>query len=316
LGLIAATLIKNCYNLSLLRNFDLSGVFKSQTLNFQTWEMKMISKLLGYNPLVRFGNQGSAVAKFLPATKAKAESIVLDHGRFVLPAEFVEAAVTNFHRTEAELQAFWLFSLLTANFKATHAHRSLVKLLSDVPGEMPFDRIKTIIAQGQLENRVRNSGHRFPTKTIRSLQDTIALYDRGQLNLRTATVEDLKKIHGCAEKTSRFFILHSRANQQLAVLDVHILNWLRHLGFSKVPQLTPTGRLYRHFETIFLKIAERLDMSVSDLDFSIWQAGSHASQHLEISPDAKTKALLKFSLNKSEIQALEQLANAVTGHPA
>lgn len=34
-------------------------------------------------------------------------------------------------------------------------------------------------------------------------------------------------------KTSRFFLLHSRENIKVAVLDTHIIKWLSHIGYEE-----------------------------------------------------------------------------------
>jgi thermostable 8-oxoguanine DNA glycosylase len=90
--------------------------------------------------------------------------------------------------------------------------------------------------------------------------------------LQTVTVAELESINGIGSKTARFFILHSRPNQKVAVLDTHILKWLDSLGYANVPKATPPPTKYYIFESWFLQEAQARNMSVADLDLHIWKS--------------------------------------------
>lgn len=88
--------------------------------------------------------------------------------------------------------------------------------------------------------------------------------------LDEVSVEDLESVNGIGSKTARFFVLHSRPNQRVAVLDTHILKWMKSLGHN-VPKTTPSKKSYGTIEKVFLCIAEARGMSIADLDLMIWK---------------------------------------------
>jgi thermostable 8-oxoguanine DNA glycosylase len=93
------------------------------------------------------------------------------------------------------------------------------------------------------------------------------------LNLRTCTLDDLLNIHGVGNKTARFFLLHTRAGGNWAVLDTHILAWLRDHGVENAPKNTPTNsELYCELEKQF-RYLSRLEypyLSDAQIDLLIW----------------------------------------------
>lgn len=108
-------------------------------------------------------------------------------------------------------------------------------------------------------------------KTIRNIKPI------GQL--KTITREELVTIPGIGPKTASFFIVHSRKWQEMAVLDVHILDWVREqYPLFKIPEQTPQDlNVYRQIEGLFLGRACQLNMSPADLDNHIWKQRSKSS---------------------------------------
>ena len=94
------------------------------------------------------------------------------------------------------------------------------------------------------------------------------------IDLETCTAEDLEAIPGIGQKTSRFFITHSRPNQNYAILDTHILAWLKSLGYNDIPKSTPAGKRYQEIEQLFLFEAKKRNVSAADLDLQIWKERS------------------------------------------
>lgn len=179
------------------------------------------------------------------------------------------ANVINFNRTDAELELWWLFSGVVAGKTASTQARLLNEfLLSLEPGDdvdTPFTRIARAEAQGVLKDKLIESRlgqfNRLYKQFVQSLD----------LNLRTCTVEDLEKIHGCGPKTARMFVMMSRPNQRVAALDTHVLKHLRAHG-HQTPETTPQSkREYRRLEEEFLKLADASGMSVADYDLSVWK---------------------------------------------
>ena len=88
--------------------------------------------------------------------------------------------------------------------------------------------------------------------------------------LRSVSVAQLESVSGIGSKTSRFFVLHSRPNQQVAVLDTHILKYMKEQGYV-VPKTTPTKSKYLAIEQQFIFLAQESNMSVADFDLQIWK---------------------------------------------
>lgn len=99
----------------------------------------------------------------------------------------------------------------------------------------------------------------------------LALLEK-KLNLRTCTLEELRAIPGIGPKTARMFVLHTRRDAQHAVLDVHILRFMREeLKMTGVPRNTPPeGPKYAELEKKFIAYAQSIDRPPADLDMEIW----------------------------------------------
>jgi thermostable 8-oxoguanine DNA glycosylase len=90
---------------------------------------------------------------------------------------------------------------------------------------------------------------------------------KGKLN--SVKVFELESVKGIGPKTARFFILHSRPNTNLAVLDTHILHWLRDHGVN-APTSTPSAKKYLKLEKRFLWYASVYGITPAELDLQIW----------------------------------------------
>ncbi len=177
--------------------------------------------------------------------------------------------ITNFQRSEQELQEFLLFCIAVAGKNATVTARNLEKLLDygrEYCQGTPFEIIGVLNSKYDLKNLIKTFG--FGCQNVKS-KGFIEATNSG-LNLSLCTAEDLEKIHGIGMKTSRFFLLHSRKNAGVACLDTHILQWLyKHSGLD-VPKQTPTRKKYLELEKVFLKVSAVLAIDPADLDLRIW----------------------------------------------
>jgi hypothetical protein len=147
---------------------------------------------------------------------------------------------------------------------------------------LPMERIVLWLHTGQLEDRLRAARTGNYTKLAKAFAQIAPKVNSGELDLRTCAADDLETIHGVGPKTSRFFITWTRPNARHAVLDVHILRWLRQRGHD-VPASTPASqKRYAEIEEMFLKIADEFGSTPRELDAAIWAAGSG---HEDWSPD-------------------------------
>jgi hypothetical protein len=179
---------------------------------------------------------------------------------------------TKYDRTNVELEAVAIFSVLVAGKSALPTARALHKLIRHC-------------------NRIRRTKYRSPYKAIGQLGvwdiglemklcgigcyklKSLAVHElihNGPADLRTCTVEELETVHGIGPKTARLFLLHTRPNQRFAALDVHILHYLSDLGHD-VPRNTPgSPRRYAAIERICLQLADAAGVSPADWDLTIW----------------------------------------------
>jgi hypothetical protein len=179
--------------------------------------------------------------------------------------------ITAFNRTDAELQAFWLFSLFVAGKNSDYASQCLSRLLHKARWneQNPFDYLRELGETG-IHNAL------VAAKIGQYGRLTKAVTQSLSLDLRTATLQDLMSVHGCGPKTARFFLLHSRPQCECAVLDTHILAWMRSKGVD-APAATPSGEKYLFLERMFLNLAqsEFPTMSIAQIDLLIWMKQSN-----------------------------------------
>lgn len=179
--------------------------------------------------------------------------------------------VIKFDRTDAELQEWWLFSVLVAGKTAITQARLLDAFLIDngwVPGQQPFDVIRRMVANGTLEFRMREARLGQYTRLVRTFSDSL------MLDLATCSLEQLEAVHGVGPKTARMFLMHSRPGQRVAALDTHILKHLGEHGHA-VPKATPTGVKYRELELAFLALADAAGQTPADYDLAVWKSYAH-----------------------------------------
>ena len=173
--------------------------------------------------------------------------------------------ITDFDRSDEDLQAFWLFCVLVAGKNSKIQAQKLANFLQPAASVdiSPFKYIDL-------------RQHKFLDEDIRA--EKLGQYKRVHrcfieslsLDLRNCTVEDLESIFGVGPKTARFFLLHSRPDQKLAVIDTHILKWLRSIGVD-APKATPTSfKQYHELENHYLNYCEENDLSPAELDLHIW----------------------------------------------
>tara|TARA_B100001175_G_scaffold42518_1_gene31856 strand:+ start:3078 stop:3614 length:537 start_codon:yes stop_codon:yes gene_type:complete len=104
-------------------------------------------------------------------------------------------------------------------------------------------------------------------------------------HLRTIKRKALTNIPGIGNKTASFFLAHSRAFAEVAVLDTHILKWLK-ASYPKlahlVPKITPqTIDDYITWEALFLGTSCQMGICPADLDNRIWQSATNAQNNTQ-----------------------------------
>lgn len=182
--------------------------------------------------------------------------------------------ITDYNRSQYELEAFWLFCILAAGKSAKQQAFKLNEFVADgLAHDMgPFEYIQYLDHYGNLEYVLKR--YRFGQYT----RILIAFRSSMTLDLLTASVSDLESVYGVGPKTARFFILHSRRGTRHAVLDTHVLKWLRKTFTNVVvPKSTPSaGKRYSKLEKLFLDYCDENEYDPAEFDLSIWNSYQRA----------------------------------------
>jgi thermostable 8-oxoguanine DNA glycosylase len=174
--------------------------------------------------------------------------------------------------TDRELQLRLLYAVIVAGKSAKFAEQAMVKLFAGLGG-LPFHWIQTWFHNGCLDYRLRQAKVGNYGKVFKAFHEAAF----SGLDLRICSPAELEAIHGIGPKTARFFLIWTRPDVRVAALDVHVLRWLRDLGYD-APRQTPSGRKYAELEAVFLVEAERRGLTPRELDEVVWSAGSNRDQ--------------------------------------
>tara|TARA_B100001094_G_scaffold180185_1_gene174497 strand:+ start:396 stop:977 length:582 start_codon:yes stop_codon:yes gene_type:complete len=170
-----------------------------------------------------------------------------------------------------EKEYFLIFSIIVAGRNAKMALEKAWRLLEFTWGEeTPFDLIKHYIDHNTLTQKLKSLKIGQYTRIEKALKDII------NLNVETCTLDDLLACHGVGNKTARFFLLNTRKDAEYAVLDTHILKWLRSIfgNWMSVPKSTPTsGSRYAlwEYKAIQAMKKEYPERTLAQADFEIWK---------------------------------------------
>lgn len=176
--------------------------------------------------------------------------------------------LTNYERTEAELQEFWLFSIAVAGKPAFRVARQVAAFIAALPWpDKPFRSLRQILATEGYDGLFKRV---VDMRCGQQSRIAKAYAQSASLQLERETLDSLMAVYGVGPKTARMFLLHSRKHQHLAVLDTHILKFMRKKGI-RTPQTTPTGRRYLQLESKFLRLAAKAGMTPAKYDLAIWR---------------------------------------------
>ncbi len=172
----------------------------------------------------------------------------------------------NFNRNQYELEEFLIICAFVAG-KNSKMQYQKVEMLFDIIGNdiTPFESLRNMTHYEIMSLLVHIKSGQY-ARLCRCLFEL----SRSCLDLKTCSTEDLESIHGIGMKTSRFFITYSRENSQYAILDTHILAWLRNFDLT-VPKATPNNKKqYLMLERMFLEKCAEKSLKPHELDIQLW----------------------------------------------
>jgi len=155
------------------------------------------------------------------------------------------------------------FCTLTANFDA---EKSIAIQENICDGFLNLN-------EKQLEKELRKNGYRYPNraaylldsrKLSKGLKKKVFSFE-GEFELRAWLVENVK---GLGMKEASHF-MRNIGFENVAIIDFHILDLLEKEGLIERPK-TMTRKRYLEIEQVLKKIADRLKMSLAELDLYLW----------------------------------------------
>lgn len=176
--------------------------------------------------------------------------------------------ITDFNRSRHELEEFWLFCIIVAGKTASQMAIKLDKFLSGKSSaEGPFDYVRRLVAEGRLDAEMRAIKLGKYALLNKGFPQSVAAEAP---SLETASAKQFSGIHGVNHKTARFFILHSREDADVAVIDTHVLKFLRHRGYEGIPKSVPQDDKYYVIEELMKAEARKSSLSFADFDLAVW----------------------------------------------
>lgn len=177
-------------------------------------------------------------------------------------------AITRYDRSDADLQALLVFCCCVANKTAAVMAPKVNSFLSGRGDLSPFQWIALLIETGRLHPAMEEA--KLGNYALREKGFRYLLSDAGPC-LRTASAEDLERVPGIGPKTARFFIVHSREGARHAVIDTHMLKFLRDAGHDAIPDgSSPPNKDYARMEQLVLDHVEQSGLSTADFDLRVW----------------------------------------------
>ena len=172
--------------------------------------------------------------------------------------------ITDYNRDKYQKESFLLYCICAAGKTASIQATKLNSFLEGIT--KPFSYIKDLVKSQELYTYLVKSKLGQYKRIEKSFEKVL------DFDLDSVKVSELVQVRGIGPKTARFFVMHSRRDQEIATLDVHILKWLREQGVERVPRQTPQNEVaYKRLEEKFLRLAKGLGKDPAELDLEVWK---------------------------------------------
>jgi hypothetical protein len=177
--------------------------------------------------------------------------------------------------SEANRQAFLVFAMATAGKTNRVIVGKVRDFLAHAPRPLAFDSLRALVEEGRLEEAMRA----VRLGRYRVLGDGYRYLAASDLDLGTATFDQLMLIPAVGMKTARYLQVYGQG-MDYAVLDVHVLRYLREERGVEAPRQTPGYAHYMRLEAEFLRAASELGMDPRELDDVVWRYYSRGEGEL------------------------------------
>ena len=195
--------------------------------------------------------------------------------------------ITNYDRTKDELECFLLFCIVVAGKTAYIQARKLDEFLTSINKRLmmpehvnPFQSLKSAEQHGILMQEILKA----KLGQYKKIYNGFKYITEHEYDLTRMTPDLLERIPGVGMKTSRFFLLHSDKNYKdiIAILDTHILKFIKENIDDRAPKSTPTIRVtYKYWEDVFLYWCECNNKNVADFDLEVWKSYARIAKNDE-----------------------------------
>ena len=186
--------------------------------------------------------------------------------------------ITNYNRNQYELEEFLLFCIVVAGKTAYIQAQKLNDFLVSVNTRLmmpeninPFQSLKSAEQHGILFEEIKKA----KLGQYKKIYSGFKFITQIDYNLSKMTPQILENIPGVGMKTSRFFLLHSDTfyKDKIAILDTHILKFIKENIDDKAPKSTPVIPItYIFWEDMFLSWCRKNNKNVADFDLEVWKS--------------------------------------------
>jgi len=186
--------------------------------------------------------------------------------------------ITDYHRSDKDLELFLLFCIVVAGKTAYIQADKLDQFLISIKNRLmmpdnisPFQIIKSADQHGILLQEIQEA----KLGQYKKINAAFKFISENKIDLRKTTTDGLELIPGVGMKSSRFFLLHSDITDkdQIAILDTHILKFIKENIDDRAPKSTPTIKVtYKYWEDLFLYWCQCNNKNVADFDLDIWKS--------------------------------------------
>ena len=195
--------------------------------------------------------------------------------------------ITKYNRTKAELECFLLFCIVVAGKTAYIQAQKLDEFLTSINKRLmmpehvsPFQSLKSAEQHGILMEEIL----RAKLGQYKKIYNGFKYITENEYDLTRMNPDLLERIPGVGMKTSRFFLLHSDINYKdvIAILDTHILKFIKENIDDRAPKSTPTIRVtYKYWEDLFLYWCQYNNKNVADFDLEVWKSYARTAKNDE-----------------------------------